>query len=233
MRIVSFNTQHCLNYLTREIDFQKFSEAIKAMNADVVGLNEMRSAGTDPEYTDQTGTLSDLTGIQHWFFAKATDIGDGNPYGNAILSKMPIVSAESILIPDPDPKLYDPGRYETRCVLKAVLDNGLTILISHFGLNPDEKENAVQTVLSHIKDEKCILMGDFNLTPDSDTLKPIYQRMKDTAVYFSEPKLSFPSDKPVRKIDYIFTSPDLKVTAADIPGMIVSDHRPYIIDINL
>lgn len=233
MRIVSFNTQHCLDYLTQVIDFQKFADAIAALGADVVGLNEMRGAGIHPEYTDQAKELSIRSGIPHYFFAKAIDVDGVNPYGNAMLSKLPIVSAEVISIPDPDPKLCNPGYYETRCLLKAVLENGLTILVCHFGLNPDEQESAVQTILPHIKGEQCILMGDFNVTPDSSILAPIYQRMNDTAVFFTEPKLSFPSDKPEVKIDYIFTSPDLEVTAADIPALIVSDHRPYIVDIRL
>lgn len=233
MRIASFNTQHCLDYLNQVIDFQLFADTIVSLKADVVGLNEMRGAGIHPEYTDQTKALSDRSGMQHYFFAKAIDVDGPNPYGNAMLSKYPIAHAEAILIPDPSPKRYDPGRYETRCLLKAVLENGLTILVCHFGLNPDEQENAVQTILAHIKDEKCVLMGDFNVTPDSKILEPLYQRMNDTAVYFTEPKLSFPSDKPAKKIDYIFTSPDLEVTAANIPDLVVSDHRPYFIDINL
>jgi endonuclease/exonuclease/phosphatase family metal-dependent hydrolase len=44
----------------------------------------------------------------------------------------------------------------------------------------------------------------------------------------SAPKLSFPSDNPSVKIDYIFVSKDLKVQSADIPTIISSDHRPHI-----
>ena len=54
MRIVSFNTQHCLDYLNQVIDFQLFADTIVSLKADVVGLNEMRGAGIHPEYTDQT-----------------------------------------------------------------------------------------------------------------------------------------------------------------------------------
>ena len=40
--------------------------------------------------------------------------------------------------------------------------------------------------------------------------------------------ISFPSDMPDRKIDYIFVSPDITVSDADIPPVVASDHRPYI-----
>ena len=145
----------------------------------------MRGKGDDPEYEDQVKNLSILAKMEHYFFAKAIDFNGENPYGNGLLSRLPIAHAEVILIPDPDPKLYDPGRYETRCLLKAVLENGYTILVTHFGLNPDEHECAVKAISEHITEEKCILMGDFNVTPDNAVLAPIYERMFDTAQLFS------------------------------------------------
>ena len=101
--------------------------------------------------------------MKYYYFAPALDIPSCGPYGNAILSKIPIVKAENIPIPDPCPKKYK-GYYETRCVLKAELEGGITVLITHFGLNPDEQENAVKTVLADLTDERCIIMGDFNVS---------------------------------------------------------------------
>ena len=39
MKVMSFNTQHCLNYLERKIDFQVMADAINRCGADIVGLN--------------------------------------------------------------------------------------------------------------------------------------------------------------------------------------------------
>ena len=231
MKVMSFNTQHCLNYIERKIDFQIMADAIKKCDADIVGLNEMRGDGPHPEYTAQTEKLSELTGMENYFFAKAIELSHG-PYGNAFLSKIPVIRVENILISDPNPKKYS-GYYETRCLLKAVLENGVTVLVSHFGLNRDEQENAVKTVLENLAEEKCVLMGDFNLLPDSDILLPIRERMKDTADFLKDRTLSFPSDKPDRKIDYIFVSHDIEVISADIPPIVASDHRPHTADLNI
>jgi endonuclease/exonuclease/phosphatase family metal-dependent hydrolase len=162
-------------------------------------------------------------------FAKAIDFGENNPYGIALVSRYPILSAEVIFIPDPEVRKYD-GYYETRVLLKATIDvgGGLNVLVSHFGLNPDEHENAVQTVISNLPENRCVLMGDFNMEPDNPILDPIMRRLYDTAQNFSSPKLSFPSDTPTVKIDYIFVSKDLKVQYADIPEIVSSDHRPHI-----
>lgn len=232
MKFMSFNTQHCLNYLERKIDIDVMAKAIKECGADVIGLNEMRGEclGVN-DYADQTANLSRLTGIENYYFAPAIMFGGTKPYGNAMLSKLPIISAETIIIPDPTPKKYD-GYYETRCVLKAKLKGDITVLISHFGLNPDEQENAVKTVVEHLEKEKCILMGDFNVTPNSPILAPVRERMVDTSQFFNEQKLSFPSDAPNIKIDYIFVSPDVEVLSADIPAIIASDHRPHTATVN-
>ena len=105
-------------------------------------------------------------------------------------------------------------------------------MVTHFGLNPDEQKNAVDTVVKNLASEKCILMGDFNLRPDNEILNPIRERMKDTADLFSEPLGSFPSDNPIGKIDYIFVSPDVEVILADIPAIVASDHRPHTATVN-
>ncbi len=231
MKIMSFNTQHCLNYLEQKIDFNIMAQAIKKCDADIVGLNEMRGKGIHPEFDSQCEILASLTGLKSVYFAKAIDFKWG-PYGNGFISKYPIIKAETIPVPDPKVKKYK-GYYETRCLLKAKLSNGLTVLVIHFGLNSDEQENAVKTVMENLESKKCVLMGDFNVLPNSEILKPIRERMVDTADFFNEEKLSFPSDNPNRKIDYIFVSPDIKVISADIPPIVASDHRPHIARIEI
>lgn len=228
MKIMSFNTQHCLNFLEQRVDYEKMAKTIKDCGADIVGLNEMFNGG---KYCEQTRELSRLTGLENHYFAKAIDDNDG-PYGNGILSKIPFKSVETVIIPDPSHKRQG-GCYETRCVLKAELENGLRVLVTHFGLERDEQENAAKAVLELIRDEKCILMGDFNVTPESELLKPIRARMKDASVGFCESKLSFPSPKPEMKIDYIFVSPDIEVMDACIPELVASDHRPHTAEINI
>ena len=64
-------------------------------------------------------------------------------------------------------------------------------------------------------------------------LAPIFERMTDSASAFDGGKLSFPSDAPKEKIDYIFVSPDIKVVEADVPAAVISDHRPHTATVEL
>lgn len=235
MKIMTFNIAHCLSYGVKErkIDFELMASVIKNSGADVVGLNEVRDKGVDSDYIEQAVILSELTGLNHRYFAKAIDFDGVNPYGNALLSRYPIISAQTLLVEDPPIKgRVAGGYYETRCLLKAKLECGLTVLAIHFGLNPDEQANAVKLVLENLEDERCVLMGDFNVMPENKLLEPIKARMKDAASCFKAPLLSFPSDIPDRKIDYVFVSKDIELISADIPAIVASDHRPHVAEIN-
>lgn len=229
MKIMTFNTQHCRNFNTGKIDFEVMANAILKEEPEIVGLNEMREGDTPMHFDRQCRILSELTGLENHYFAKALEFKEGD-YGNGLITKHKIVSAEVIHVPDPSPRAYD-GYYEHRVLLKAKLDCGLTVMVIHFGLNPDEAESAVATVVKHLESEKCLLMGDFNVVPSDSVLAPIRARMKDTADLFDAELLSYPSDKPIQKIDYIFVSPDIEVVAANIPDTVASDHRPHTAEI--
>ena len=232
IKLMSFNTQHCLGYLARKVDYDLMARTIMEQGADIVGLNEMFDEAQGAKYGAQTKRLSDLTDLKNHYFAKAIDDSDG-PYGNGILSRYKIKEVKTHIIPDPNPRANPKGYYETRCVLVCDLENGLRVIVTHFGLEADEQENAVKEALKHIRDEKCVLMGDFNLEPSSPILSPLFERLNDTATGFCENTPSFPSDAPRIKIDYILSSKDIAVSFAQIPEVISSDHRPHIAIIEL
>lgn len=237
LKIMTFNIQHGLGYLTRVIDLHAVADVIRAQNPDLVVLNEVRGAGTHPEYTAQTEALADDLGW-HDAFGKALDVPGGGPYGNAILSPHPF-TAETFPIPvpaDAEPSPY----HEPRCVMRAVFAEGkfeqepFTVFGSHFGLTPQEARDAAATVctLADREEKPFVFMGDLNLTPESPILDPIRARMHDAAEVFASPLFSFPSDAPDRKIDYIFASPKVTFLFADIPAVVVSDHRCHTAEIS-
>lgn len=228
LKIMSFNVQHFLNYVSRKIDFDLFEKTVRQFDPDILGLNEVYGLGEAPQYNDQARVLAERLGY-HWYFAPAIDEEGLGPYGNALLSRYPILNARTILVPDPvhdDPEAW----YETRCLLQADIDvpGGLQVNVIHFGLADNEQQNAMDTVVQSVRTHRSVLLGDFNIRPDNPLLQKLEGRMQDTARLFAAPLLSFPSDNPEMKIDYIFTSPDLHILSADIPPVVASDHRPYI-----
>ena len=234
LRVMTFNTQHCLNFLTQKIDYEKMADTVRACAPDIVSLNEMRGKGAADGYDDQVPILAERTGMAG-ISAEAIRFEGESPYGNGLLSRFPVIHYEVIPIPAPEVKGYG-GYYEDRCLLKAVLDLGgkpLTVMVIHYGLNPDEAERATDAVLENLPRERCVLMGDFNLTPDSPYIAKIRTRMQDAAEYAPEDTKSFPSDASKVKIDYIFVSRDIKILSSEVPPIVASDHRPHIADLEI
>ena len=231
MKIMTFNIQHCLDYTKRVINFDLFADFIKTHSPDVCGLNEVRGEGPLKDYTDQTNILGDRTGYNR-YFGEAIKVKKTSPYGNALLSRHIIKNAETIKIPDPILK-SEPVSYETRCVIKAVINfdgKDICFLITHMGLAKKERKNAVRTICNIIDetDLPVILMGDFNAEPDDSVFDPIRERLSDTQNKSDNPDVkTFPSDKPRKKIDYIFYR-GLECIKAHTITEVLSDHLPII-----
>ena len=237
LRVMSFNVQHFHPFKASEawdeIDFRPFADAIRCFAPDVIGINEVRGEGVSPVYGPQAKKIAEMTGY-HYYFAPSVDIPDHGLYGNAILCREPLQDTSVIHIPDPEGTT---GYFESRGIAKATLPfaGGITMLTTHFGLTPVEAENAVKAVCKEIRASKkpVILTGDFNVTPDNPVLAPIRELLSDTADLFERPLLSYPSDVPTGKIDYIFVSGEWKTLFAHIPGLVLSDHRPYLADLEI
>lgn len=222
-------------------DISHVAEVIKQANADVVGMNEVFHCEA---FGDQTAQIAKLAGYTHYFFAPAFY----NPalkghYGNAILSKYPIVQTEIMPIAaETGIRLAEP-----RVVLQATLNcNGklLSVLISHFGLIEAEKARAVDAVLAFAKDSgnQCVFMGDLNCTRDSvhtNRLRKVFRasndgqaELKTWPVEPSPPELcTFHSPLSGRQIDFIFVTDGICVNKTETVYSLASDHKPLYSDI--
>ncbi len=246
LRIMTYNIQHGHVHLSDHIDLTKVCDVIREYDPDIVGLNEVRGRGKNADYTAQVETMAAYLGY-HCYFGRSICIRGSEPYGNAILSKYPIVEASVIRIPNPvDPSACN--RFEPRSLCRAVIEVpvdgepaayegpvvNLAVYSSHFGLSPAEQEHAVSTAITTLREEALpfVLMGDFNMQPDDVLMQPLHRAFQSVDPLL-DGKLSFPSDNPRIKIDYIYTSRNISVLAADIPQVIASDHCPVWADIEV
>lgn len=234
MKVMTFNIQHAKNFLTQEIDIPLFIGAIKKQNADICGLNEVYNEGPRERNTDQAGAIGKGLGFYD-FFGEAIKTGGENPYGNALVSRYLFKSVEKIDIPDP--KGTSVKRFEHRCAIKAVFEidgKDVCVITSHFGLNDCEKVNAVATVCRLVDecDMPVVVMGDFNMRPDDEKLKPLFERLNDTTVMDKGQTNTFRSDEPTRKIDYILYK-GLKCVSCVTVNEIYADHLPIVAEFEL
>ena len=86
--LMSFNTQHCMNFITKEVEYDSFAEEIRRHNADIIGLNEVYDQCDSGKFPAQVNTCR-KAGILLLFCA-----------GCEISRTRPLWKRNSIQIPD-------------------------------------------------------------------------------------------------------------------------------------
>lgn len=234
------------------VDLSQCTEVIRRVSPDVCGLNEinhyeqgyLQRRGLTKTAADQPRFLAEQTGLSHHFFGQAIRWESRGAYGNAVISKYPIMEARSV--PIPDPEFYDePDKYyETRAITKAKLDiaGGITVMQIHVGLAVSEAQNAVVTLCREIDETEgpIIVMGDFNMCPNNFLLDRIRQRLTEVTPKGEGYVHSFPSwtheanipqdlkNCPYCKLDYIFVSRHFTALDCEVLKERASDHMPMI-----
>ena len=170
--------------------------------------------------------------------------------GNAVFSRFPIVKSKSVV--------YN-GRYQESIYGKTdftkdpkmiqqvqiqVGQTKLNVLNNHgiWGFNGADNQARLamsQMIINMVKDKKnVILSGDFNVRPDTDTIRNIEKHL--TNVFKGKLKTSFNLKRKPKiggykdsVVDYIFTSRDIKVVKCSCLQVDVSDHLPLIAGIKI
>ena len=213
LRVMTFNTQHCKNYISKKFDYKSIIDLIAKYNVDIIGLNEVYNI------PNQTKIISNG---KYYHFGKSSNLII--PYGNSIISKYNIVNNKIIKI-----KYLKSFKYiENRSILKSTInvnDNLLNIYVLHLGLTDIEKEIGINTLINNL-DDNCIVLGDFNMTPDNKLIKKLSNKLINCSNDYT-----YPSDNPKYKLDYIFVSKNIKVINSIVVDEVISDHRAVITDI--
>jgi endonuclease/exonuclease/phosphatase family metal-dependent hydrolase len=158
-----------------EVNTQRIADFILGQDVDLVAFNEVaRFWPLRANGRDIIGEIALQTGMAFVFSNNNTALTGNDQFGNAILSKYPILFRDHRLLPRV-------GDNEQRGWLKAVVDvNGkfLSFTTTHLDFKADHTERlmCVTNFNNWLADETLpvILAGDFNDTPDS----PMYDRME-------------------------------------------------------
>ena len=198
IKVMTYNIASCRNY--EQVDEkgaslsskpERVADVIREISPDICGLNEVcRFDRNEVPSDNQTLYLAENTGLSHGFFGKAKHMTYANEtsnkdYGNAVISKHPIISSEVIPIPDPEIK-DENAYYETRSITKVKFDvaGGITVLQTHMGLAIAESKNATLEIIKALDsiDGPVILMGDFNIRPSNPLVDILREKLFDTAL---------------------------------------------------
>lgn len=229
--VASYNIRHGSG-LDGVVDLGRTAAAIRRLNADIVALEEVDNGVRRSGGIDEAAQLGELLGMHHAFGAFMPY--QGGEYGLALLSRFPIVAAHPIRLPDGE---------EPRVALASSIElpsgDTITVFTVHFDwIGSDSSRYSQARVVADsfaAQPGPRIVLGDFNDTTGSRTLDPFHR----VAIEVAKPpdqRFTFPADKPIKEIDFIFvaqasdwTTGPARVSAETA----ASDHRPVVATLRL
>jgi len=229
VRVMDYNVHNGFNTAGR-LDLETLANIIEESEADVIGLQEISRGWLIWGGVDMLTWLSQRLDMPY-FSGPTSDA----QWGNAILSRYPIVSAEATPLPPDDLLLL-------RGYIVAEIDIGggtLTFVDTHFshrGKHDAIRElQASELVSAWNSAPFTIIVGDLNATPDSDAMQTLSGAglINVAAEICTPPIHTSPADDPRRQIDYIWVSPNLHFSDCEILQTTTSDHLPVIATIIL
>ena len=214
-------------------DLKRLADVINKARPDLVALQEVDVGVKRSGRVHQARRLAELTSMSVRF--GPTQHYQGGLYGNAILTRLPIldVAIQPLPYTESTPQRVTYPRGAIAVTVRAPDGKPLRFISTHFQHNVPEDRVAEAKAINKLygTEDKIptILAGDMNAVPDS---APIRELLKHWSNATDEPASpTAPSQKPTSRIDYIFyrPAPMFRVTHAEvIAETIASDHRPVL-----
>lgn len=233
VRILSFNILHGAT-TKGDFDLDVIARVIKNSNPDFVALQEVDFKTNRAHKYDLVTELGYRTKLIP-LFARAMKYDDGE-YGEGVLSKHTLLSSRNVALP------FTPGN-EPRAALEVTTtiasNDTITFVGTHLDHLKDEKDRVAQAKkiieVFSLNKYPTILAGDLNAIPGSTPIN-ILEEMWTASYSKDSLTYTYPSDNPVKKIDYIMFYPRNRWKVLEtkvIQDAIASDHCAYLVILKL
>ncbi len=221
VRVMTYNIHNGFNTDGR-LDLESIAQTIEQGKPDVVALQEIARGWVVDSSVDTIGWLSRRLKMPYVFAPTADRV-----WGNAILSRYPIKEWKNEPLPPRNLLLK-------RGILSARIDVGdgdeLILLATHYHhISRDteiRQQQSPEIVRVWNQRARVVFLGDLNARPTAIEIVMLRDAgLQDAfATIGSGDGFTFDSVKPYERIDYIWFSPDLKVSDLLIPTSTASDH---------
>lgn len=217
LRVLTYNIQQGYDVNVRRAYADQLA-AIRALDADIIGLQESDTARFSGGNGDVVRTLAEGLEMYSYYGARTVT----GTFGIALLSRYPIENPRTFF-------MYSTG--EQTAALQAEINFEGTryhILVTHLGNGGPLIQQ--QQVLQKLADaHNVIAMGDFNFRPTTEQYALTTQTLQDAWVLGGETTTE--GLDPLRRIDHVFLSPGINVHAARYISSPVSDHPALLVEI--
>ena len=240
LRLVTYNIHKCIGGVDRRYNPQRIADVLTNLHPDVLLLQEVDHDVPRSNRDRQVDVLGDLVGMRYRSWFPNVDVRGGGSYGNAILSRYPIVETSNIDLSIRFKKKRSALHGVIRVRQNDVdVDRTVHVFNMHLGLARYERRIQLKKFLdSHpfqgMQHETPVLVGgDLNDVYGGlgDDLRPAGFRGLERR------PLTFPAWAPVRALDAVFVRGGvdfLKLTRCETDlARRASDHRPLVADVRL
>lgn len=207
LKLITFN----IRSFEPNFDVTAYAELLRSQNADIIFLNEVENRSSRQmiggKYRDVVQDLANelgMFGIFGYSYNLANKPGkfpesnytysENELYGNAILSKYPIVNSNSFQLPRPEGSADQRGALTADILLPSMKTARFAVThLDHLGGQMEQCQELISNkVLDGIT--PTVLAGDMNMGPGSSVINKLltkYERMDDdTGTYFGS-KIDF------------------------------------------
>jgi len=221
VRVMTYNLHNGFNTDGR-LDPEAIARTIEQAKPDILGLQEVERGWYIDSSLDLLVWLAQRLRLPYIYGPTADPV-----WGNAILSRYPLKEWGNEPLPPRNLLLK-------RGLLWARVDIGsgqeLLFIVTHFHHIEKDTEIRQQQSPELLRfwnnRPYTIIVGDFNATPDSREIAMLRDAgLQDAFAAAGQGQgLTWPSDSPKVRIDYIWFSPDLVVSDLMMPQSTASDH---------
>lgn len=223
-------------------NLERVADVVRATSADVVLLQEVDKFTTRSGKIDQLAVLTKLTGYRG-AFGKTLDY-QGGDYGIAVLSRWNIIGDTLIRLPVNPPQARSGGLYEPRGALRvSIAAPGGAIHVVNTHLDASRADSFRRQELPQVlaaggamKTPGALVLigGDLNAEPASDVIGMVAAAgwVDLWTKCGSGNDLTYPQDKPVKRIDYLLSTELVTCKKASVLTSDASDHRAVLFEID-
>ena len=208
-------------------NFKQVADFLRQAEADIICLQEVQADDPDRDlikYLTGQGFYCAFVPVKKEWGSKVWNDGP------AVFSRYPIIKKENYFL----------SEKSARAAVRADIqidDKVLHVFSAHLihthQQQSDVQEEQGRNLISHLTDSDPLIMGAFNATPESAIIKTLREKFIDAdpasiptwSVYPKGCPTCDPQEVNIR-LDYIFTTPDIRAANFKVQASKASDHLP-------